>query len=361
MIRLIRDGTTVDQATRDGKSMPAILRHFAGRKRERLPMMLLGLGGGLLFAAELAFQRAVPSVIWFALFTVAWVAWLASSGIVPRTRTETPAIEPGNTHSHRTQGPEPMPQAVRTSAPLGGLAVVLSAVSHEIRTPINAIVGFAELLRDGDKNAAGTRQREDYAQLVLANARQLQQVVNDILDANRLEAGELVLSEQDCDFGEIVEVVARQCSTEAQEQGISIIAHVAHGLLLHADSNRLKKAVYCLLQNAIKFSPTDGMVNINMLRGPKGELVLSITDAGAGLKADDIEHAFQPFRQLDEGPARHHNGLGLGLYISRQIARLHGGELLLIPQVGVGTEARFILPASRVKLASPHGNLQRVA
>ena len=180
---------------------------------------------------------------------------------------------------------------------------------------------------------------------------------HEVLDANRLESGVLQLAEQDCDLAEIIEIVTRARHDAAGERGVTIIARVAEGLLCRGDSNRLRQALSCVVDNAIKFSPTDGIININMLRGPKGQLVMSVTDAGKGISAEDMGRLFNPFRQLDEGAARHHGGLGLGLFIARGILRLHGGDVTLTSSPEKGTEVWLVLPAGRINwktLQPPH-------
>lgn len=344
------------QATGGNRAAKFLVKKRHGWERQVLVTALFAMVGLVFLSAEFAFQRPVPSLAWLALLFVALLAGLETARVNSRQSDEAPS-----TIRSAAKPETPEPPAVKASAQPTGPAVVLSAVSHEIRTPINAIVGFSELLRDAERNASGQKIREEYANLVLNNARQLQNVVNDVLEANRLENSGFALNEQDCDIGEIVEVAARDCSGEAEARGITLIAHVATGIAVHGDTNRLKKAVACLISNAIKFSPSDGMVNINMLRSSTSDLVITITDAGAGLKPQDLERAFQPFSQIDEGTARQHGGLGLGLYISRQIARLHGGDLQIRSQTGVGTEARLSIPSVRVKLASAVVAARRVA
>lgn len=348
------------QATGGNRAAKDQVEKRHGWERQVLAAALFAMVGVVFLSAEFAFQEPVPSVAWLALLIAALLAGLETAGGKSRHAGEVP---PPIIPLAEPEPPEPLTvkNPAQPTGPATGPAVVLSTVAHEIRTPINAIVGFSELLRDSERNATSHRIREDYANLVLDNARQLQHVVNDMLEANRLENSKCVLTEQDCDMGEIVEVAARECGGEAELRGITLIAHVATGVAVHGDTNRLKKAVACLVSNAIKFSPSDGMVNINMLRGTSGELVITITDAGAGLEPQDLERAFQPFSQIDEGTARHYGGLGLGLYISRQIARLHGGDLQISSQTGVGTEARLSIPAARVRLARPVTVSRRVA
>jgi signal transduction histidine kinase len=356
------------QATHGSRAAANGAGRWQGRARQLLASALFALVGLIFLSAELAFQVSVPSLAWLVLLVIALLPGLVEEQKVEhQPQSASPDIpEPLiRENPQRRQANQAIeiaePLAVRAGPRPGGSAFMLSSVSHEIRTPINAIVGFSELLRDAEKNAAGQKTREGYANLVLENAHHLQTVVNDVLEANRLESGSIALSEQDCDFCEIIEVVIRAHSAEAEIRGITIIAHVASGVTVHGDSGRLKKAVACLVSNAIKFSPSDGIVNVKMLRGLQGELVLSISDAGAGFKPQDLERAFQPFGHMEAGSDRKHGGMGLGLYISRQIARLHGGELQVASSEGMGTEARFSIPSSRLRFSVETGATRQVA
>lgn len=303
-----------------------------------LAAALILLPGLLLACLEWAYGMRLPSLIWLGLVGLAALAHASNANRVsPNVQdVEIPAPAP-QSGEHGWNGEE------RRRSQL-----VLAAASHELRTPINAIVGFSELLRDAERNNTGRKAREDYATTILDNATLLQQRLNDVLDANRIESGALQLSDQTCDLAEIVEVVTRARHDAAGERGVTIIARVAEGLTCRGDGNRLRQALSCIVDNAIKYSPADGIININMLRGPEGRLVISVTDAGHGLTSDEISKLFTPFKQIDEGAARHHGGLGLGLYIARGILRLHGGDVTLRSSPEKGTEVWLILPASRI-------------
>lgn len=303
-----------------------------------LAAALLLLSALVMFSLEISQGLALPSWIWLLLVGLSALA-LASDHTSAGAVAPTPA--------------KPLPEAESPEPVWNGderrrSQMTFAAASHELRTPINAIVGFSELMRDSERNNTGRKAREEYAATILENAALLQQRLGAVLDANRLESGAMQLSEQDCDLAEIIEAVTRARHDAAGARGVTIIARVADGLVCHADGNRLAQALACVVDNAITFSPADGIININMLRGHKGQLVISVTDAGKGIAADDIGSVFTPFRQLDEGPARQHGGLGLGLFIARGILRLHGGDVTLGSSPEKGTEVWLILPAGRI-------------
>ena len=225
----------------------------------------------------------------------------------------------------------------------------LSAMSHELRTPINAIVGFCEILNAPHSEMLSADSRQTYLNTIIENANNLQSMINDILDVTRFERGSFQLVEQNSDAAEIVEAALKFCRKQAEASGISIVAHLIDDVSVRGDLVRLKQVVQNLLANAIKFSPQGSIVNIDMQRGPDLEFILLIRDAGIGMSDEDSTRVFDSFLQVEEGAARRFEGMGLGLSIARRIARLHGGDITLNGKLGIGTEARFSLPAARVK------------
>jgi PAS domain S-box-containing protein len=224
----------------------------------------------------------------------------------------------------------------------------LSVVSHEIRTPINAIVGFSELLASDNEAHAPAERRKEYLTNVVSSARQLQSLVGDVLDATRLEKGGIMLKEQDVDAADVVEAAVSRISADVEKQDISLMVKISDGVTLTGDGERLKQIIANLLDNAVKFSSQGGIVHVEFQKGRGGEFVLSIRDAGIGMSPDEIARAFDPYVQADQSTSRRFGGLGLGLSIARKLAILHSGDLILRSTLGAGTEARFILPPSRV-------------
>jgi PAS domain S-box-containing protein len=225
----------------------------------------------------------------------------------------------------------------------------LAVISHELRTPINAIVGFSEVLNAAQNETLPIASQHEYLTTILESSRHLQGLINDILDATRIERGSLQMADQEIDAAELVETAVRICRSHATKNKITLIAHVVDDVLIIGDLTRLKQVILNLITNAIKFSPADGIVNIDMQRGPQSSLLISIRDAGIGIKPEDVERVFEPFAQGDEGLTRQYGGMGLGLAIARKIARLHGGEVTLNGEQGIGTEATITMPKARVR------------
>ena len=225
----------------------------------------------------------------------------------------------------------------------------LAVISHELRTPINAIVGFSEILNSVQGETLPLSNRREYLSTVQESARHLQGLINDILDATRIERGSLQLDDQQIDAAELVETAVKICRSQATHNDVSLIAHVVDDVLINGDLTRLKQVVLNLVSNAIKFSPPGGIVNIDMQRGRESQLIISIRDAGVGIKPEDAQRVFEPFAQADQGTDRKFGGMGLGLAIARKIARLHGGDVTLDGELGIGTEVNIILPKERVR------------
>ncbi len=225
----------------------------------------------------------------------------------------------------------------------------LAVISHELRTPINAIVGFSEVLSAGQGEHLSVSARREYLGTILESAKHLQGLINEILEATRIERGTITLDEQPNDAAELIEVTAKIVRDQATQAKISVVARVIEDVEVTGDLTRLKQVILNILTNAIKFSPEGGVVNVDMQRGRGGELAILVRDAGIGISEADAERVFEPFVQAEAGSNRRFGGMGLGLSIARRIARLHGGDLTLKGQSGGGTEARFVLPAARVR------------
>jgi PAS domain S-box-containing protein len=232
----------------------------------------------------------------------------------------------------------------------------LAVMSHELRTPINSIVGFSEMLAQDRTGSLAPAARMEFSETVLESSRHLQNLINDLLDATRMEHGSFTLHEQDADAAELVEVAIKLCRDQAERVGVNIEAHLADGVTLIGDVTRLKQVIINLLTNAVKFSPQNNVVTVEMQRARGGQFIIAVTDSGIGISPEDMEKIFDPFVQADAGMTRRFGGVGLGLPIARRIARLHGGDVTLASTKDHGTMARLILPAKRVTWPGARGS-----
>jgi signal transduction histidine kinase len=224
----------------------------------------------------------------------------------------------------------------------------LAMVGHELRTPLNAIIGFSEIIKDQTFGAdAGARYR-DYANDINHSGQHLLELINDILDLTKFEAGKFELHEEDVDVYVAVQSVEVLLKERAARQEIKFAAELPAGLpRLWADKTKLKQVLVNLASNAIKFTHPGGRVRIAAKFDAAEGFVFAVEDTGIGIAAEDIPKAMAVFGQVDSALARKYEGTGLGLPLSKAMVELHGGVLELTSQVGVGTKVTVRLPASR--------------
>ncbi|HVO32913.1 MAG TPA: response regulator [Elusimicrobiota bacterium] len=219
----------------------------------------------------------------------------------------------------------------------------LANMSHELRTPMNAIIGYASLMLDrlyGDllpKQEQGLKRIE-------TNARNLLQLINNILDLSKLSAGRMPTYIEPCDAKAIVEEVVATMASLAEERKLRLVTDVPAGITLNSDKTKLKQVLINLVGNAIKFTH-EGTISIKVetLTGP-ARVRIFVQDTGIGIKDEDIALLFEEFKQLDASPTREYAGTGLGLSISKKIVELLGGAIRVKSAVGVGSTFIVTLP-----------------
>jgi PAS domain S-box-containing protein len=230
-------------------------------------------------------------------------------------------------------------------------AAFLAAMSHELKTPLNAVLGFSEIIRDEMLGPVGQPVYRDYANDIHKSGARLLAVINDVLDVTRLQSGSLILDERPDGPQEIVEMaVALARKATGDGRAIALVLP-PDPPLLHADSRRVAQALGNLLANALKFTPVEGEVRLALTLEENGGVRFSVEDTGIGMAAETIAAALEPFRQVDGSLARKFEGAGLGLSIAKALAELHGGRLLIASAVGEGTCVSLSLPPSRVQHA----------
>ncbi|HEX7777187.1 MAG TPA: ATP-binding protein, partial [Parvibaculum sp.] len=224
----------------------------------------------------------------------------------------------------------------------------LANMSHELRTPLNAILGFSEILRDQLLGPLGDERYREYAGDIHGSGKHLLEVINDILDLTKIEAGRLDLDEQPVDVEGILAACEHFVADSARRAKIALrIARPESEICLSADPMRLKQILLNLLSNAIKFTPK-GEVALTTGRTPDGGFYFRVADTGIGMSAGDIAKALLPFQQVDTSLARRYEGTGLGLTLTKSLAELHGGTLSLVSVPGSGTTATVVLPSWRI-------------
>ncbi len=222
----------------------------------------------------------------------------------------------------------------------------LATMSHELRTPLNAIIGFSEVIQTA---AGASGDIPNYARYIHESGGQLLAVLNGVIDLARIEAGRLALEEQDVSFEEVLDAAVRPSRKAAEEKSVTIMSGMVMERVLRLDLGKMTQVFNNLLSNAIKFTAAGGSIDIDSDLTPDGSLIIWIRDTGQGIAADDIERVLLPFGQLEDHLTRQNSGIGLGLSVARALVRLHGGELTLASEVGVGTTVEIRLPAERVQ------------
>ncbi len=222
----------------------------------------------------------------------------------------------------------------------------LANMSHELRTPLNAIIGFSEMMTAELFGPMGAPKYSEYVSDIRKSGQFLLDVINDILDMSKIEAGRFDLEYSKVDLAGLIEESMRLIGPRAAGSKIRIKTNVEAGTELEADRRALKQIVLNLVSNAVKFTPEGGKVTIAS-KADDGKVKLSITDTGIGIPARDIEKLGRPFEQVENQLTKSRGGSGLGLAISRSLAELHGGQVRISSVISKGTTVDVILPAQR--------------
>ena len=239
----------------------------------------------------------------------------------------------------------------------------LANMSHELRTPLNAIIGFSELMAGDVLGPLEVSQYRSYAKDINDSGNHLLAVVNDILDLSRIEVGAAELDESVLDVDSVASACLRTVDGRAVQTGLSLerdIPSVFPTLL--ADERLLKQILLNLLSNAIKFTPAGGTVRLVGRLDAEGCVILEVADNGIGIAATDIERVMEPFAQVEGSLSRRFDGVGLGLALVKQFARLHDATLAIDSEPGRGTRVIIRFPATRTGAgAGSSAMLQRAA
>ena len=225
----------------------------------------------------------------------------------------------------------------------------LANMSHELRTPLNAILGFAEIIRDRMFGDAAIERYSDYAKDIFDSGLHLVEVIGDILDMSKIEAGRYELDEETLNLSELVTACIGMVSGRASDGAVTVEQATTEGIgPVLADRRALKQVLLNLLSNAVKFTEPGGRVTVTAARLAEGGIGISVTDTGIGIDAAALSRIFEPFQQADNGLGRRYEGTGLGLSISKRFMELHGGGLKIESQLGRGTTVLAWLPSGRV-------------
>jgi signal transduction histidine kinase len=223
----------------------------------------------------------------------------------------------------------------------------LANMSHELRTPLNAILGFSEMITSETFGPLGSPRYAEYAADINASGRHLLDLVDQVLDMSKIEAGQYSLNLETVDLADIIAACLPMTEQRAREKGVSITSEVGSAVLsVRADMRAAKQVLLNLLSNAVKFSPPGAQIVISARRLASGESELGVADTGIGISAQDLVHIFEPFARGDHLLAQREDGIGLGLPISQHLMTLQGGVVRVESVLGAGTTATMRFPAA---------------
>lgn len=230
----------------------------------------------------------------------------------------------------------------------------LATMSHELRTPLNAIMGFSEVMHAEVLGPIGSARYKDYAGTIHESGRHLLNLINEILDLSRIEAGKYELSEERVRLADVMDDCQRILKLRAEAKGLEMIENAAVDLPpVWADQRAMRQICLNLMSNALKFTPKGGRITVTIDAAPCGGQRLSVRDNGPGIPANEIPKVLQPFGQGSLAHQTAEGGTGLGLSIVQSLVELHGGAFELKSELRRGTEAIVILPPRRVMASAP--------
>jgi len=239
-----------------------------------------------------------------------------------------------------------------TSAEADGLGAMalIQHLSHELRTPLNAVIGFSEIIADDLMPSSGAQRYQDYAGEIRNAAAYMLELINNLLDLARLEAGQVDLDEEPCDLVRLITLTVRMVTPRARAAGVPVAVVLKEPPpLILGDAMLIRQMLTNLIVNAIKFSaPVAGRVEIRTERDDGGGLAVVVRDSGIGMRADQIPLALHPFRQVHSAATVPDKRSGLGLPLTNALITRHGGRMTIASAPGAGTVVRLVFPSERL-------------
>jgi two-component system cell cycle sensor histidine kinase PleC len=219
----------------------------------------------------------------------------------------------------------------------------LANMSHELRTPLNAIIGFSEIMESGMFGPLGAQKYFEYCRDIRESGQYLLDVINDILDMSKIEAGRIQLDLEETDLDRILSDAMRIVTARAQEKKLTLNTEIAAGIKLKVDRRAVKQILLNLLSNAVKFTQEGGRITVRG-RASGEAIMIAIEDTGIGIPPEALKNLGRPFEQVESQFTKSHQGSGLGLAIAKSLVDLHGGAMRIRSTPGVGTIVGVRLP-----------------
>ena len=222
----------------------------------------------------------------------------------------------------------------------------LATMSHELRTPLNAIIGFSEMMNAELLGPLGNARYVDYAASINESGRYLLDLINDILDMSKIEAGKYELVHEPVNVAKAIRLACHMVENSVRDKGLRLVFKThSETAVIEADRRAFMQIMLNLLSNAVKFTDEGGAVQISISDAGDHRIMIAVSDTGIGIPADKLNRIGQPFEQVSSAMARGHNGTGLGLAITKKLVEMHEGELKIASIFGQGTTVSVTLPA----------------
>jgi signal transduction histidine kinase len=224
----------------------------------------------------------------------------------------------------------------------------LANMSHELRTPLNAIIGFSQIIKDQIMGPVGKPVYAEYAKDILGAGEHLLEIINNLLDISKIEAGKTELSDDMLDTGDIMRASLAALRVQAAAKKIALTADIPPETpFIRGDALRLRQVLINLLSNAVKFTHQGGRVSLSVASDPAHGITFTVADSGIGMSPDEIAVALEPFSQIENALVKKYEGTGLGLPLAQRLVELHGGRLMIDSVKGIGTTIHVHLPPGR--------------
>jgi PAS domain S-box-containing protein len=228
----------------------------------------------------------------------------------------------------------------------------LTNMSHELKTPLNSVIGFSDLLKEGIAGPLNEKQSR-YVQFISSSGKRLLNIINDILELSKAEAGEDELNLEEFSADEAINIVVSIILPQIQKKNIKFnYKSENRALWISADGNKFRQIISNLLSNAVKFTPAEGSIEISS-RQEDDLAIITVKDTGIGISEDGLENIFKPFVQIESSLSRTFEGTGLGLTLVKRYVEMHGGSISVESKVGNGSSFRIELPVNRKKKVEP--------
>jgi len=355
------------RTTRDGRYLianPALARMYGYESTEQLNRELTDISASLYvdpnrrneFHALMKSQRVVRDFVSQIRRRDGEIIWIAENARIVTDDDDQFLFYEGTVEdiTEKRQSEEATRQALReTQEAARQKGAFLAAMSHELKTPLNAVIGFSDLMRQELFGPIENERYRSYVGDVHENGLRLLAMIDSILDFSRIEGGLLDLDERAIGVADAL-AAARDAMLSSGRAMATIQLHVPADVpALRADPKRLHQILMHLLSNAAKFTSKNGRIDVIAKVMPGGSLALIIRDTGIGMASSLIRGALEPFKQLDAGLERRFEGLGLGLPLANALLRLHGGSLAIHSEPGHGTTVNIAFPPERtIRLAA---------